>query len=86
MIDAYEAYNKTKYKKEIMAVQSAIDTNVFNAIESGNYFCYYEFEEHTPTYIRREIEEWLELLGYDFRYGKPVSNPNKMEIRWMHKE
>lgn len=84
MINAQEAYNKTKYTKTILKEKNSVELVISNAINHGAYICHYEFEEDVPSYIKNEIIEWLTDLEYDVRYDSvlPHKTSHKIWIEW----
>ena len=88
MIDAQEAYNRTKYTKAIFKEKDSVELVISNAIYHGDYICRYEFEKDTPSYIKNTIIEWLTDLGYDVRYDSvlPHKTSHKIWIEWKQEE
>ena len=86
MINAQEAYNKTKYAGAILKEKNSVELVISNAIDHGDYFCRYEFEEDAPSYIKDEIIEWLTDLGYDVRYDSVLQASHKIWIEWRKEE
>lgn len=88
MINAQEAYNKTKYTGAILKEKESVELVILNAIDHGKYICLYEFEKDTPSYIENAIIEWLTDLGYAVRYDSVLLSKTsyKIWIEWRKEE
>ena len=88
MINAQEAYNKTKYTGAILKVKDFVELVISNAVDNGDYICNYEFEEDVPSYVENAIIEWLRDLGYKVDYHATLLSKkrNKIWITWKQEE
>lgn len=64
MITAREAYDKTRFQKQILQFKKDIEKGIEKAISEGKYECTIMFDIGLPDSIRNEIGDELNELGY----------------------
>lgn len=64
MFTAKQAYDKSKHSAKIQELKKKIEKEIIQATEEGRFKCGITMSVDTEVYVRQEIQNWLEGLGY----------------------